>query len=236
MSIELPFTINSSTEIMKWRAETFWKKEPETIKWIEKFCTSEEPPTFFLDVGANIGMYSLYACSLMKSLRIIAVEPAPNNLQYLIENIGMNNFSDRFQVVTRPLASSIFQGTLSNPDKRPGATGAQVRKDLSLDASQIMTITGDLLVEQYRVLNAILKIDVDGNELDILHGFKESLILKLVRSVLVELTEANSNEIAHFLNQCGFEEDCSFRNVPGHSDIRRKESGKSERNTIFSQV
>ena len=233
MNIELPFIINSSTEIMKWRAETFWVKEPETIKWIEKFCTLDHSPSFLLDVGANIGMYSLFAASLMRTLRIIAIEPAPNNLQYLIENVELNKFSDRIQVVSKPLASSVFQGTLSNPDQRPGATGAQVKSEFSSDPRKITTTTGDLLVAEHSVFNAILKIDVDGNELDILQGFRESLIGKRICSVLVELTEANNDEIVLFMNECGFEEDLSFRKIPGHSDFRRKESGRSERNTIF---
>lgn len=233
MESSLPFKINISTEVMRWRAETFWAKEPETILWLRNHCESINPVSFFLDVGANIGMYSLFAASLSQSVFIVAVEPAPNNSRYLSENIQLNNFSNRFILVSQPLASKVFRGSLANPDQRPGATGAQVHKESTLGEHQITTITGDFLVEQSAIYDGILKIDVDGNELDILIGFEKSLKEKRFRSILVELTESNINQITLFMRECEYVEDLSYRSLPEHSDSRRRASGKSESNTIF---
>ena len=179
-------------------------------------------------------MYSLYACSLSQSISIIAVEPAPNNLKYLIENIGLNSFSARFTVISNPLASRVFNGTLVNPDQRPGASGAQVQDVFSSAGHEITTVTGDLLVQKNGLNDGILKIDVDGNEMDILLGFERSLKEKRFRSVLVELTEFNFNEINLFMLECGLVEDLSYRTLPLHSDSRRKANGKSESNTVFT--
>ena len=44
-------------ELNDWRAITFASKEPETLAWIETF----ENSSVFWDVGANIGLYSIYA-------------------------------------------------------------------------------------------------------------------------------------------------------------------------------
>ena len=189
--------------------------------------------SFFLDVGANIGMYSLYAASLSQSIYIVAVEPAPNNFRYLSENIQLNNFSNRFNLVSQPLASKVLKGSLANSDQRPGATGAQFQRDSYLGKDSITSTTGDFLVEQIAIIDGILKIDVDGNELDILRGFKKSLKGKRFRSVLVELTGSNINEITSFMCDCGYVEDLSYRELPEHSDSRRKASGKSESNTVF---
>ena len=41
------------------RAYTFYTKEPETVDWIDKFNNGSN----FIDIGANIGIYSLYAAS-----------------------------------------------------------------------------------------------------------------------------------------------------------------------------
>ena len=49
--------INISTSIELWRARTYLTKEPETINWIDGFKKNE----VFFDVGANIGLYSIYA-------------------------------------------------------------------------------------------------------------------------------------------------------------------------------
>ena len=44
-------------KITRYRAVTFEDKEPETLNWIESFY----PKDNFLDIGANIGIYSIYA-------------------------------------------------------------------------------------------------------------------------------------------------------------------------------
>lgn len=51
------------------RASSFETKEPETIRWINIFREGEK----LLDIGANIGIYSLY--SALKGLYVISVEP-----------------------------------------------------------------------------------------------------------------------------------------------------------------
>ena len=45
------------TQFTLWRAQTLFSKEPETIKWINGFNAQD----IFLDVGANVGMYTIYA-------------------------------------------------------------------------------------------------------------------------------------------------------------------------------
>ena len=43
--------------LVKWRVKTFFTKEPDTLNWIDNFKEDE----IFWDIGANIGLYSLYA-------------------------------------------------------------------------------------------------------------------------------------------------------------------------------
>ena len=59
--------VNKST---LWRAETLFNKEPITIKWIRSFKKNK---TMF-DVGANVGMYSIYA-ALTRMVKVFAFEP-----------------------------------------------------------------------------------------------------------------------------------------------------------------
>ena len=48
--MDLPFKIIQKTDLEKWRAQTLFTKEPETIVWLESFYDGQT----FLDVGANI--------------------------------------------------------------------------------------------------------------------------------------------------------------------------------------
>ena len=57
------FTPNDLCEM---RVETLFTKEPETIKWIDNFSVKSN--SIFWDIGANIGLYSIYAAAKHKKL------------------------------------------------------------------------------------------------------------------------------------------------------------------------
>ena len=67
-------------------------RQPATIAWIDAF----EPNSVFWDVGANIGVYTLYA-ALRRDIRVAAFEPAAVNYFLLSANCEANKFDDRVQ-------------------------------------------------------------------------------------------------------------------------------------------
>ena len=73
-------------ELAKYRAETLLTKEPYTIEWIDGF----QPDDVLLDIGANIGAYTIYAAAV-RGLRVIAIEPSTENFANLCRNIRENN-------------------------------------------------------------------------------------------------------------------------------------------------
>src|SRR5665811_148010 len=81
-----------------WRAKTLLTKEPDTIRWIDSFQLG----TTLWDIGANVGVFSLYAAT--RSLRVLAFEPAPANYYLLVKNTEINQLSDRISAI--PLALS----------------------------------------------------------------------------------------------------------------------------------
>lgn len=78
-------TVRTTNDLERWRWETWLTKEPETIAWIDSWCT----PVTFVDVGANVGVFSVY-CALRHGRRapIIAIEPLNDNLYSLRENLN----------------------------------------------------------------------------------------------------------------------------------------------------
>jgi hypothetical protein len=70
-----------------WRAETLLTKEPETIAWLNYYTS--KGGTFY-DVGANIGVYSLYAAIKNPQLSVYAFEPVKNNFISLLNNKKLN--------------------------------------------------------------------------------------------------------------------------------------------------
>src|SRR5689334_3764195 len=73
----------------EWRAQTLFTKEPETLEWIDGF----DPDSVFWDIGANVGIYTIYAGS--RKLRVNAFEPSSANYYLLNRNIEINGFDDR---------------------------------------------------------------------------------------------------------------------------------------------
>ena len=68
--------------VTKYRNDTFFTKEPETLEWIDKFTKN----SVFWDVGANVGLYSIYAAKT-RDCNVTAIEPSVFNLELLAKNI-----------------------------------------------------------------------------------------------------------------------------------------------------
>lgn len=85
--------------INRFRAKSFATKEPETLDWIDHLpqcCT-------IWDVGANVGLYSIYAAK-KRECRVVAFEPSVFNLELLARNLFLNSLQERVSIV--PLALS----------------------------------------------------------------------------------------------------------------------------------
>ena len=85
---EMIFVANK--ELHLHRAKAFKTKEPETIEWINGF---EEGGVFY-DIGANVGVFSLYA-ALHRNCDVYAFEPESKNYACLHKNLYLNNLAKR---------------------------------------------------------------------------------------------------------------------------------------------
>src|SRR6516225_6093965 len=69
------------TPLLQARAGSVLSKEPDTIRWIDSF----EPNDVFWDIGANVGVFSLYAAR--RKVRVLAFEPSAGNYMILCRNV-----------------------------------------------------------------------------------------------------------------------------------------------------
>ena len=69
---------------LNWRVKSFYSEEPMMIEWINKFSRKD----VFLDIGANVGIYSVAVAS--KGLLVYSAELDPKNISILFENIHLN--------------------------------------------------------------------------------------------------------------------------------------------------
>lgn len=126
-----------------------------------------------VDVGANSGVFSCVAAGLGKAVH--AFEPMPQNLRILARTIDHNGFGDKVQVY--PLAVSSAVGIARFFGKGQGASLIEGwAGQPSYDAILVPTNTLDnLLAQRLAGSRVLLKIDVEGAELEVLKGAAQLL-------------------------------------------------------------
>lgn len=195
----LSIAIRISTPNEHHRADTYATKEPETIEWLrENLCDGD----VFYDVGANIGLYSLYAAKLQPGCSVFAFEPESHNFGSLCRNLLLN----RVENVTPcffPLSSHETFAPFYVYDVRPGGALHSLGRPSSLRDGPPLLKTGaiavaiDALVARHGLPSPnLLKLDVDGNEEQILDGAAAVLASGSLRSILVEATWPDQHKSA----------------------------------------
>jgi FkbM family methyltransferase len=227
---QLPFRIYTDGELPQWRTESFYTKEPETIAWLNFFSLKTE---YLVDVGANIGIYSLYWLSKDIKNFCISCEPFSANSRMLRKNLELNNYQSRCLIVCNPLSQNVQVVTAINEDKRIGSSGYKIETIPDRSREMINTQTIDALLEKIEK-PCILKIDTDGFDFEILKGGIQSLSQQKIISVLIESSEREHRHIEYFLSQKNLVRDVTFENLENHSDVRRISKGKIERNRVYS--
>ena len=198
--------------LMRYRHKTFFSKEPETLQWIDQF----ESNSVFLDIGANVGLYSIYAAKT-KNTTVYAFEPSFFNLEYLARNIFINGLSEKINII--PLAlnntaginpfhltSTAWGGALSTFDQKFDDSGKEMHPEFVYKTTGIDLDTLSKLLQLEKA--DYVKIDVDGLEHIILSGAKNTL--KNAREILVEINDnfSEQREVSNkILVELGFELD-----------------------------
>ncbi len=186
-------------DIIKWRLDSLFSKEPETLEWIDSFESNKGEDIIFWDIGANIGLYSIYAAQKHKNIIIYSFEPSTSNLRVLSRNISINELQNKIIINQFPLLDKEFSFfEMNEPEFIEGwamntygeALDYKGEKFVTKQKYRIFGASIDYLIEKniLKIPNYI-KIDVDGAEDKILSGGLKFLGQKNVKSISIELNE-----------------------------------------------
>ena len=186
-------------DIIKWRLDSLFSKEPETLEWIDSFESNKGEDIIFWDIGANIGLYSIYAAQKHKNIIIYSFEPSTSNLRVLSRNISINELQNKIIINQFPLLDKEFSFfEMNEPEFIEGwamntygeALDYKGEKFVAKQKYRIFGASVDYLIEKniLKIPNYI-KIDVDGTEDKILSGGLKFLGQKNVKSISIELNE-----------------------------------------------
>ena len=163
-----------------------------------------------IDVGANIGIYSIPLAKCHPKLKVIAIEASPDIFARLKSNCELNELSNVTLVNT----------AISNQDK--GITEFYERDSMStmfkdflaefginddnLDKRQIPTRTLDSIIENMNLNNiSLLKLDIEGAEILALRGASNSLGQKKIRNLLIEYhSRTNLEQLTKLMEGYGY--------------------------------
>ncbi len=172
----------------------------ETMLFVLHYLAGDD---LFMDVGANIGMYTIIA-SAAAGARSIAIEPVPATFADLAGNIRLNGIEDRVE------ARNVGVGD------RPGMVRFTADKGgmnhiLPVNGSggiELPVVTIDSLLAGRDC--AVMKLDIEGYELPALRGASATLANPSMRALIVEMNDSGlrygipDSEVHAFVLDFGF--------------------------------
>ena len=183
----------------------FYKnQENEEIFFIKKIINNGDN---IIDIGANLGFYSILFASLSPNGKVFSFEPSTKNYKKLLENKELNQ---KYNLLTYKIGISDKKGyqklfLTSNENLNEGGNfiGSNDLKNnlFSDDFEDIKIETLDEIIDK-NINFKLAKIDTEGNELKVLNGMK--YILKNNLKYLLIETSSNFDLINNFLKEFNF--------------------------------
>ena len=173
--------------------EIFWYGyyEKEAVKlWFELIKLD----SVVVDVGSNIGYYSLLAASKATTGHIYAFEPVSFLQEAIKKNISLNHLSNisvyPFAVSAQKKEAVVYVSAEDNL----GMSGLHPPENFSGKTENVSTIS----LDEWKQSNAIkkidfIKIDVEGSEMNVLLGM-QSILLKDKPVVFIEIIQKNLSQ------------------------------------------
>lgn len=162
----------------------------------------------FIDVGANIGIYSLLAASVIKTGKIYSFEPVASILDDLYRNIRINNLEDRVQVLEKVASdkTGYSEFVMEDVSEYSHISCNKTTRSLSVPSVKL-----DDFCENKKISFVdIIKIDVEGAEFKVLKGLEGYLKKGKVGILIIELNRTNqffgkdSNGIINYLRELNY--------------------------------
>jgi FkbM family methyltransferase len=158
-------------------------KEPCTIEWLDNI----KPGEVLYDIGANVGSYSVYAG--VRGVKVYSFEPEADNYALLTKNLTLNGIKENAYCLA--LSNEDKFGMLNLSQRGAGGSCHNFSNEDGKIQQGCMAIRLMGLFELGLPVPDHIKIDVDGNEFDVIKGLGS--YIQDVKSIIVEI-DPNSSE------------------------------------------
>jgi FkbM family methyltransferase len=196
-------------------------------------CVTKNSIVF--DIGANVGYYSVLFAKQAPNTKVIAFEPFSKQLNLLKQNIRINKLLNICPYKLIVSDQEKRQKIYYSGDKN---TGASSLHQITSIFETVESITLDKFCDQKKVAKIdLIKIDVEGHELNVLRGMSKLLSQKRIKHVFIEILEENLARN----NSCGKDINDFFKNY-GYSGSfyinseKKRYSGKGNYDLVHYEI
>ena len=158
--------------------------ELNTIKKLSK-----EGKLLFIDCGCNYGFYSLYTASLSEQNEIISIEASKNTLEEFKKNLNLNNLKNVnfFNNAVSSIAGEnvSFHESINDWESSQTHKNFKTSSELIVNSITIDSLLKDDFLDDY---NVIIKLDIEGNEINAIKGALD-IIKKSNPLIIIEFSK-----------------------------------------------
>jgi len=174
-------------------------------KNLKLVMNSVKKDSVFIDVGAHVGFYSIMVGkNIVNGGAIISFEPSADNYSRLIKNIKLNNLTDRIKAFPFALSNINDEKSLFLNPYNDGGNSLEKFSYAPLAEQKVRCIRFDDLNEVKYSSVDFIKIDVEGHQMKVLEGMKNT-ISRFHPSFLIEApTKKEQDEVTYYLKEFGY--------------------------------
>jgi len=194
--------------------DAYYFRNDDSILPLKELIKDLSTNSVFIDIGANIGYFSLIASRQMQNKGlVISFEPSTRELRRLLENIDLNNASNIIVMSTglgseNTIANLFISNHTGLNRFSEGIEGSKRHIQKQQPCAILKFDNISTLIEDRDVID-LVKIDVEGAELQVLRGMKSFLETKKIKKLFVEITPS-------FLNDFGDSREELFQYLDGY--------------------
>jgi FkbM family methyltransferase len=169
-----------------------------------------QPDDTVIDIGGNIGCFTLVAARAAAGGRVLVFEPDSGNFDLLTRNVALNGLKNvipaRLAVAGEPGVLRLFKG-----QHGPLHTTIASRVDVASETEEVQTVTLRQIMDQHHVSHCFLKMNCEGAEYDILYNTPPEYLQRIDRVALEyhqvggEDKVASGRRLAAFLQRHGLD-------------------------------
>ena len=128
----------------------------------------------FYDIGANVGTYTCFVTAKLSSKTVVAFEPEPKNVNRLRENVELNDVDAKIIEAALSNTNGTIDLALTGDESGEGKHSIATGDDTG--TIEVKTAKADTIIDEWQLPKpTVVKIDVEGAEMSVLRGMKNTL-------------------------------------------------------------